>query len=291
MQQVNDLLVKAFSDASARSGKMGPGDYTENGIVHCGKCKEPKQESRPVQEYLRGMLGDAILMHRPCACDRQRERENMAKAEADLHQRTVGRIQAECIKDARLRDCTFAADDQPDSPIGKACRRYVAKWDEMSAKGIGIMFMGEPGGGKTFYAAAIANALIEREVYAYVTTIPDISTRLNADYGSNREKVLDWIAYAPLLILDDYGFERSTSYGMENAYTIINARYTAKKPLIITTNLTQDEMSNPPDTAHSRIMSRLKEMCVASLKVTGSHRDTITADKRRAVMGILFGED
>lgn len=291
MQQLSDLLANAMADLSARSGQMEPGDYMENGMVHCGKCKEPKQESRPVHENMRGMLGDAILMYRPCGCDRQRQRENEAKAEADLNRQHVARIRDECIKDARLNDCTFAADDQPDSPVGKACRRYVAKWDEMHEKGIGIMFMGEPGGGKTFYAAAIANALIENGVYAYVTTIPDISTRMNADYGNNREKVLNWIASVPLLILDDYGFERSTSYGMENAYTIINARYTSKRPLIVTTNLTQDEMSNPPDTAHSRIMSRLKEMCVASLKVAGSHRDTIAADKRRAVMGILFGED
>ena len=38
--------------------------------------------------------------------------------------------------------------------------------------------------------------------------------------------------------------------------------YCSRKPLIVTTNLTLNEIRHPQDTAHARIYDRLLEMCV-----------------------------
>ena len=64
------------------------------------------------------------------------------------------------------------------------------------------------------------------------------------------------------MILDDFGMERGTEYGLEQIYAVIDGRYRSGKPLIATTNLTLQELKNPQDTAHARIYDRLLEMCV-----------------------------
>lgn len=53
----------------------------------------------------------------------------------------------------------------------------------------------------------------------------------------------------PLLIIDDFGMERDTSYGLEQLYNVIDSRYRSKKPLIVTTNLTLQELQNPEGNA------------------------------------------
>ena len=55
--------------------------------------------------------------------------------------------------------------------------------------------------------------------------------------------------------------ERGTEYGLELVYNVIDSRCRSGKPLIMTTNLTLEELQNPEDTAPARIYDRLTEMC------------------------------
>lgn len=64
-----------------------------------------------------------------------------------------------------------------------------------------------------------------------------------------------------LLIIDDLGAERSTDYALEKVYGIIDNRYRAKKPLILTTNLTLQQMQEATDIRYARIYDRIFEMC------------------------------
>ena len=66
----------------------------------------------------------------------------------------------------------------------------------------------------------------------------------------------------PLLILDDFGMERGTEYGLEQVYNVIDSRYRSNKPLIVTTNLTLEELQHPEDTAHARICLLYTSRCV-----------------------------
>ena len=61
------------------------------------------------------------------------------------------------------------------------------------------------------------------------------------------------VSYTHLLILDDFGMERGTEYGLEQVYSVIDSRYRSDKPLIATTNLTLEELQHPQDTPHARI--------------------------------------
>lgn len=71
------------------------------------------------------------------------------------------------------------------------------------------------------------------------------------------------------------GMERDTNYALEQVYNIIDSRYRSKRPLIITTNLTLDEIRHPQDVAHARIYDRVLEMCVpVSCFGTSIRKDT-----------------
>ena len=83
----------------------------------------------------------------------------------------------------------------------------------------------------------------------------------NAASCKDRNEYIARLCSFPLLILDDFGMERGTEYGLEQVYNVIDSRYRSRKPVIATTNLTLEELQNPEDTAQARIYDRLTEMC------------------------------
>ena len=69
-----------------------------------------------------------------------------------------------------LMDCTFDKDNGS-TPQLEYARRYVEHWPEMRKENMGLLFWGPAGTGKTFAAACIANALVEREVGVRLITL------------------------------------------------------------------------------------------------------------------------
>ena len=130
----------------------------------------------------------------------------------------------------------------------------------MKAGNIGYLLWGSVGTGKSYLAGCIANALMEKEISVKMTNFAIILGDLAATFEGRNEYISKLCRY-PLLILDDFGMERGTEYGLEQVYNVIDSRYRSEKPLIVTTNLSLDELNNPPDTAHKRIYDRVTEMC------------------------------
>lgn len=52
---------------------------------------------------------------------------------------------------------------------------------------------------------------------------------------------------AKLLILDDLGTGRNTDYALEKVYNIIDSCSRVSKPMVLTTNLSLDEMMDATD--------------------------------------------
>lgn len=92
-----------------------------------------------------------------------------------------------------------------------------------------------------------------------------------------------------LLIIDDLGAERGTDYSLERVYDIIDSRYRSNKPIILTTNLTMEQMKNCEDIRYNRIYDRIFEMCYP-VKVSGlSWRKREAASRYAATKQILEG--
>lgn len=156
---------------------------------------------------------------------------------------------------------TFAADNGKVKQM-EAARSFAAHFAELETQGLGLIFWGMPGGGKTFAAACIANALIETGVSVRMATMGDILNKLPALSAPDKLFYLDGLKTCGLLILDDLGMERRTDYAREQVFSIIDGRYLSKRPMIITTNLSLQHMKTSPDLADRRIFDRVLEVCV-----------------------------
>jgi DNA replication protein DnaC len=141
-------------------------------------------------------------------------------------------------------------------------RKYVAHIDEELDAGRGLWLHGAPGTGKTTIAMAVSRAALEAGRTVAIYSLPHLLSTIRHTYdeGSRRTdlELLEQLAAVDLLHLDDLGAEQTTPWVLEMLYTIVNRRYEDQRAVVITTNLTQDDLSVQ---LGARIVSRLNEMC------------------------------
>lgn len=252
-------------------------DYEKDGLLYCGHCNTPKQCRIPIG-------GGVRLVGCQCACA-AREYEAEKKARADREKRLrIETLRADGIRDKSLTACRFDTATMSDEIV--KCKRYADAWDDMRRENSGLLLWGNTGNGKTFAAACIANELIDRGIPAMITSFPRI---LNAGY--DKQEIIEQVHYYPLMVIDDLGAERSSEHTMETVYTVIDERYKSKKPLIVTTNLTLDELCKPKNMDYQRIYDRVIEMCTP-LVFKGDNLRRDKANKRlRYVKSVLEGSN
>jgi DNA replication protein DnaC len=152
----------------------------------------------------------------------------------------------------------------------EAMKRYVENFDEFRKQGKGLLLFGTVGTGKSFAAACIVNSLIDKGCPALMTNFGRIANTVSGMFEGKQE-YYDSLNRFPLLALDDLSAERKTEYMQEIVFNVVDSRYRAKLPLIVTTNLTWQELANPQDITYQRIFSRLLEMCIP-VKFEGSDK-------------------
>ncbi len=259
--------------ANIMTTKVREGDYLgEDGLLYCGKCHTPKQIRLAKDSF----FGD-IPLPVTCRCMQEALDRKAAEAERERHGDCVEALRQEGFSDPMLRRWTFENDNGL-CPQMKYARRYVERFAEMERENIGLLCWGPVGVGKSYFAASIANALMEREIPVRMTNFAAILNELGAPHQS-RNDVLERLGRYRLLILDDLGVERGTDYALEQVYNVVDSRLRSGMPLIVTTNLTPDDLKHPADTAHARIYDRLLEMCSPICFRGESMRQTHFAEK------------
>ncbi len=261
-------------------------DYLHaDGLIHCAKCDTPKQ-------MLIDLLGtgEQIKVKVLCRCQETALDLEEAQTKARKRRESLQRSRETNIDNIAWHSCTFDSDDQRDPGASTKARNYVKNFEAMLQTDTGLLMYGGLGSGKTYLAASIANALLEEGRNIMMTNITSLVAKINANFGEERDYWLSKIARAHLLILDDFGVERTTEYAMEQAYEVVNARYKSGKPMIITTNLTMQEMQKETLLEKKRVFDRVTEKCIP-LRVQGeSRRRDIANKKMRDAMEMLEGK-
>ena len=232
------------------------GEYRNeaDGLIYCAKCHTPRQH--------RIQLNDRVLLPTVrCRCQQEAYEKEEAERKQQEFLMQVSRLKTNGLQDKSLRDYTFANDKGYNPEIQKA-HDYVAHWEEMKAKSLGLLLWGDVGTGKSFFAGCIANALLEKGIPVLMTNFSRILNTLTGMYSDDRNQFIDSLNKYSLLIIDDLGIERGTEFSLEQVFNVIDSRYRSKKPMIVTTNLTLDELKHPVDLAHARIYDRILERCV-----------------------------
>lgn len=240
-------------DTAKRNQIRNDSDYRENGILYCGLCHTPK-------EYKLTILDQEVLAPITCKCLREkREKEEAERKEAERKER-IAFNRIHCFgNNKKLMAAKFDVADMTSENTDKAMA-FAKNFAKFAEKGKGLLMYGKCESGKTFLACCIANDLIDRGYTVRVTNFAKIANDLLETYEKN--EYIDELNSYDLLVIDDLDMERDTGFMNETVYHVIDSRYKCARPLIVTTNLTSAQLSNPDNINKQRIYSRLCEMCV-----------------------------
>ena len=228
-------------------------DETSN-LIHCSRCRTPRQKRFD-------MNGKQFEPRCMCACQAEayerREQERKQQGFLDMVAKNLG------LTDPMLRKHTFENDLGYNPKQMKLAKRFVENWDEFRKNAMGLLLWGYVGTGKSYIAGCIANALLDKGVPVMMTNFARLLNKLTDMYSGDRNAYIDSFNSFPLLIIDDLGVERNSEFAREQVFNIIDGRYRSQLPMIVTTNLTLDELKNPADLARARIYDRVLERCTA----------------------------
>lgn len=254
------MTIEQINALSAKVPKPEAEYVGENGLMCCAACHKQVQTEIEI-------FGQKRVVRCICDCRKKEieaEKEQQARLKRE-HRRNVCFAGAK----AKVKAWTFEKDDARNPKLSEAAKNYVKNFNDFKKDGKGLLFHGTVGTGKTFYAASIANALIDEGYKVLMTNFSRMTNELQGTF--EKQAYIDDLNNYTLLIIDDLGVERTSDYVKEIVYNIIDSRYSSGLPLIITTNLTMDEIKKPQEIGYSRIYDRILEMCFP-IEVNGNSR-------------------
>lgn len=248
----------------------------ESGVLRCRDC------GKPLEAYI-----EAVGKMLPVECDCDARAEKVRK-QAEQQDQAEQAAKVSPLYDAGYEGFTFEGDDAPDSQASMLSRAYVERWEEMEKAGIGLLFAGPLGTGKSYYAAAVVNALRAKGVSALIVTTSRLINAVRA--SKDPQVVIDDLNKFRLVALDDLGAERDTEYAVEQLENFVNCRDLSGKPLIVTTNLLRKDMDSPTNAAYARVFDRVKRLCCRTIVLTGPSKRADQARERaercKEILGI-----
>lgn len=275
--------VRNYIDEAANKNILEDDEYidSEDGLIHCSVCCERRQT------VVKRFRHPGYFIPRcPCACQIEEERQRKEKQAQRERMERIKRRRAHGLRDKSLHSYTFDHDNGS-NPVMEKSRAYVHNWKEAYRNNTGLLLFGDVGTGKSFFAGCIANALLDQDVPVLMTSFPTILNQLTGVYPEERVDFINSLNDYDLLIIDDLGVERSTEFAMEQMFEVIDKRYRSGKSMIITTNLTLEQLRNPPDLAHARIYERILERCAPILFSGENFRKQKSEENKRIARMIV----
>lgn len=231
-------------------------DFTgDDGLLYCGKCKTAKQVRIPFGEF------EGKIMYCTCKCKEEEYNRMMDSIKANEQQLEIRKNTSnayftddDSAQKSEMLSWTFANSDNANPRLMQICRAYCERF---SPDIKWLILYGGTGNGKSYAAGCIANELLSKGHTVKFFTMSQFERRL---FDSNsKQDVYSEALQAELIVLDDLGMQRNSEYMNEILFNLVDARLKNGKPMVITTNLTIDDLLGAQSLAMQRIMSRLCE--------------------------------
>ncbi|WP_010240125.1 ATP-binding protein [Clostridium arbusti] len=228
-----------------------------NNIPKCSVCTEP------IGIAVTTCFGTRVYP-RSCKCRRNALEAQRLKDKNMEKQIRLKQVISNSLMNDKFRKCTLRNWNHSvgNKNLYKVANQYINKFSNMKAENKGILIHGTPGNGKTYFSACIANALMERLVPVICVGAIGLTERIaqsKRTWGNEGIfTVLNSLENADLLVIDDLGTEEDTKWTRAMIYQIIEKRNVINLPLIVTTNMSLEELKERYD---DRTYSRLLGMC------------------------------
>ena len=219
----------------------------KDGLLHCSVCGEPTQKILPFP-LMDGSEGTRDMkVHIMCSCEKKERDAYDREQKRQEEMRVVEGLRKLSLMDDKLSQARLESFTETDdnARLLKIVRNYIVNFEKMYEDNQGLLLWGPVGTGKSYAAAVIANELLDRRTSVVMTSFIKILKEVGTFDDDNGK--IEKMNQSKLLIIDDLGAERGTDYSLERVYDIIDSRYRSNKPIILTTNLTMEQMKNCED--------------------------------------------
>ncbi|WP_242957631.1 conserved phage C-terminal domain-containing protein [Clostridium cochlearium] len=226
-------------------------------IERCKVCGEPVG-------ILVNMVFGSRVYPRACRCRRESFRRQRIEEENREKQIRLQRVISNSLMNDSFRECTLENWDHSlgNEKLYGIAKEYVDKFPKMKRENQGILIYGEAGNGKTYFSFCIANALLNKLIPVMSVGAIGLVERISQSKRTWGEEgiftVLNSLENADLLIIDDLGTEEDNRWTRAMMYQIIEKRNSTGLPIIITTNISINELK---ERYNDRTYSRLVSMC------------------------------
>ncbi len=206
----------------------------------------------------------------------------------------------------RYEHCSLATFEPGNSSLSAGLEKamnYCAGYPHLGEdEGLGLLLSGSNGVGKTHLAVAVLRELVTGKgvrgrFWDFHELIREIKNSYDPETKTSELQVLEPVVEMDVLLLDDLGAWKMTDWMNDTLFYILNSRYLAKRPTIITTNYHDADMETVKkadfhqrkeffvDRVGLRLRSRLMEMCLVVRLEGNDHREARQAGNRVAVRG------
>lgn len=236
--RLHDSLLHIRQSQQALLASAGlPADYLKP-VYRCPACEDT------------GYITDENNLQQKCSCFRQREISilySQSNIQDMISRENFSTLSTEYYTGEDLRRFETAVD---------LCRNFIKNFNQDYHN---ILFYGTVGTGKSFLSGCIAKELIDQGcsvIYFSSSSLFDMLARYSFDY-KEKEALQDFcedIYGCDLLIIDDLGTEITNTFVASQLFSCLNERGLRKKAMIISTNLSLEELR---DRYSDRIFSRI----------------------------------
>lgn len=271
-----------FEFLKRRPEEISPHDYQIDNLWHCHVCSKPKEALADLGQTDEEGNPKPVALAIACTCESLANKQWRAEEEKRKKIERISELRKYGLRSPSDQNSNFKVDEEPESKISKYCRSYAKNFQKALDGNLGLLFHGNSGTGKTFYALCIANELIEEQQrMVLVTSLSDCIRILQYGDLSDQNQLKRKIEKAKLVVFDDIGAERKTEYALEQIHTILDIRANSGLPTIGTTNYSLEELRSTESREFTRLYDRIIKMCSIPIKMVGESKRRNEVEKKR----------